>query len=103
MLQAEYTHCKSQRLKERYESSITDNQQDPNIPHKEKSYSQSPKEPVEEHSRKTLQSKTEVYKKNASIIYLQEGEKLHRAQFLETGSRMLKVVELFPDKSFSLE
>ena len=89
-----------QPLKERYESSITVNQQEPNIPHKEKSCSQSSEEPVEEHSRKKLRSRTKVYNKNACIICQQEGGKLHRAEFLETGSRMFKVAELLPDKSF---
>ena len=66
----------------------------------QKSCSQSPEEPVEEHSRNTLRSRTEVYSKNACIICQQEGGKLHRVEFLETGSRMLKVAELLPDKSF---
>ena len=59
-----------------------------------------PEKPVEEHFRKTLRSRIEVYNNNAYIICQQEGEKPHRVEFLEIGSRMLKVAELLPDQSF---
>ena len=91
-----------QPLKKIYQSSVNVNQQDPNILHDEKSSSQLPEEPVEEDSRKTLQSRTDVYNKNACIICQQEGEKLHRVDFLETSSSMLRVIELLWDKSFFL-
>ena len=38
--------------------------------------------------------------KNACTICQQKGGKLHRVQFLETDSRILKAAELLPDKSF---
>ena len=90
-----------QLLTERCKLSVTVNQQDSNIPHKEKSCSQSSEEPVEEHSRKPFQSRSEVYNKNACIICQQEEiRKLRRVEFLETDTRMIKVAELLPDKSF---
>ena len=88
-----------QPLQKIYQSSVNVNQQDPNILHDEKSSSQLPEEPVEEDSRKTLQSRTDTYNKNACII-CQQGEKLHKVDFLETSSSMLRVIELLRDKSF---
>ena len=82
---------------------MTVNQQDPNIPPNEETCCQSREEPVEEHSRKTLQSRTGVYNKNTCIVCQQEGCKLDRVEFLETGSRMLKVVDYFQIRAFSLE
>ena len=90
-----------QLLKERCKLSVTVNQQDSNIPHKVKSCSQSPEEPVEEHSRKPLRSRSEVYNKNACIICQQgESRKLRSIEFLETDPRMINIVELLPDMSF---
>ena len=81
---------------------MTVNQQDPNIPPNEETCCQSREEPVEEHSRKTLQSRTGVYNRNTCIV-CQQGCKLDRVEFLETGSRMLKVVDYFQIRAFSLE
>ena len=92
-----------QRLKERHASSISLNLQDPNIAHNDEtdeSCSQEPVKPGGEDLKKTLRSMTEVYNKNACIICQQIGGKLHKVEFTETGTRMFKVAEALPDKSF---
>lgn len=50
--------------------------------------------------KKLLRSESREYNKNICIICHEEGGKLHKVEFKETGQRMLKISKSLPEKGF---
>ena len=87
-----------ERLRKRYETFIASNPDAHAPAESNESEQSSSQEPVA--AEKSLRSKSEAHNKKFCIICQNEGGKLHKVEFSETGKRMFDVAKALPDQGF---